>query len=212
MYNTGMISEADAELLKDWKGILDPRFKGRIAMRAKLDGIGYAPFLYWLDAARDEYGEGFMEALAAQEPKLYADPVQAGHAVLIGEQAVWFTGWESLAVQYALQGGPVRWVFPNPCPAFGLAWTFVNANAPHPNAARLLMNWWASDDAASVIEKEYFARASKGGREDGRSVTKEAWYVPIGDRAWEPDYKRWAEARAGVNELWKKHFGKFGAV
>lgn len=211
-YNTTQVSEEDAALLKDWKGILDPRFKGRIAMRAKLDGAGYAPFLYLLDEKKGEYGEAFMEALAAQEPKIYADPVQAGRAVQTGEQAVWFPGWESLSIQFVNEGAPIRWVFPNPSPAYGNVWTFVNAKAPHPNAARLLMNWWTSDDAATVIETVYLARASKGGRADSRAVTKEPWYQGIGDKGWLPDPVRWSEARPVIDGLWKKHFGKFGAI
>lgn len=211
-YNTEQVSEEDAALLVDWKGILDPRFKGKIAMRAKLDGAGYAPFLYLLDEKGDEYGEAYMEALAAQEPTIYADPVQAGRAVQTGEQAVWFPGWESLSIQFVKEGAPIRWVFPNPSPAYGNVWTFVNANAPHPNAAKLLLNWWASDDAANVIESSYLARASKGGREDSREVTKEPWYQGIGDKGWTPDPVRWAEARPMVDELWKKHFGKYGAI
>jgi ABC-type Fe3+ transport system substrate-binding protein len=211
-YNTGLVSEEDAALLKDWKGILDPRFKGKIAMRAKLDGAGYAPFLYLLDEKKDEYGEAYMEALAAQEPKIFADPVQAGRAVQTGELAVWFPGWESLSIQFVREGAPIRWVFPNPSPAYGNVWTFINASAPHPNAARLLQNWWASDDAATVIETIYLARASKGGRADSREVTKESWYEGIGDKGWLPDPVRWSQSRAMIDELWKKHFGRFGAI
>jgi len=212
MYNTNLVKEDGAKLLESWNGILDPRFKGKIAMRAKLDGAGYAPFLYLLDDKQAEYGEAFMARLAAQEPKIYADPVQAARAVLTGEQAVWFPGWESLAIQYVQQGGPVRWVFPNPSPAYGNVWTFISAKAPHPNAARLLQNWWAGDEAATVIEQRYLARAAKGGRKDSRKVTQESWYQGIGQKGWVPDPVRWGDARAMIDGLWKKHFGKFGAV
>lgn len=212
LYNTDNVSEEDAELLKDWNGILDPRFAdGRIAMRAAQVGAGYAPLLYWLTEGADEYGEGYLEALAAQEPVIYPDPVQAGQAVVAGEQDVWFTGWEAFSVAQYEVGAPVRWVFPDPAPAYGNVWTGISANAPHPNAAQLFFTWLLSEEGAISIQDKYKERAALEGVEDNRPVTQEPWYEDPEDVIWVPDMESWAENQGMVQEVWIRHFGPLGA-
>jgi iron(III) transport system substrate-binding protein len=212
MYNTDNVSEQEAELLTDWNGILDERWSGgRIAMRAAQVGAGYAPLLYWLTDGADEYGEGYMEALAAQEPVIYPDPVQAGQAVVAGEQDVWFTGWESFAVAQYEAGAPIRWAFPDRIPAYGNVWTAISANAQHPNAAQLFFTWLLNEDGAESIQDKYKERAALEGVEDNRAVTQEPWYEDPDDIIWVPDTEAWAEHQPMVQETWVRHFGRLGA-
>jgi ABC-type Fe3+ transport system substrate-binding protein len=205
MVNANLVSEKDGEMLREWEGILHPRWKGKISMRATPRGAGYAPFLMFLDEHPERFGMDFMKKLAAQEPTIYPDPVFAAKQVVQGEKEVWFTGWESFGVNQFLKGAKLRWYFPPPTPSYGNCWTAVSAYAPHPHAARLLMNWFLNEKGASNLQKIYHARAALKGSSDSRLVVKESWYKPV-ETPYVPDPKRWEANMSKIDKIYKELF------
>ncbi|MEX2374147.1 MAG: extracellular solute-binding protein [Dehalococcoidia bacterium] len=211
-YNANNVTPEEVELLQTWDGILDPVFKGRIAMRPDLTGISYAQFLYFITDGEEQYGESFFEALAGQEPTIYQDSVAAGQAIVSGEQDINPTLWDGFASTQYEQGAPIRVAFPEPATAsYGNTWWGISESAPNPAAAELLMNWLTSEDGAASINVHYDVPGMTG-VEDSRAVNQEEWYeFPSDEIAWQPDMEKWATERERLMGYWSKYFGPYGA-
>lgn len=209
VYNAKNVTPAEVEKLKTWDGLLDPVFKNRLSMRSDAVGISYGQWLYLLDDAKAEFGEPYLKALAAQNPTVYADSVQAVQAVAAGQQDICVTGWEGIGSTLYGQGAPVQWAFPGPKVAsFGNTWNAISANAPHPHAAQLFMDWLLGDKGAKSLMKHYGSDVPLEGVEDTRPFTKEPWYQKVSpDGLYQPSFKKWTDDRAEITALYSKYFG-----
>ena len=205
-YNPNKVSaEEVAMLAADWRNLLDPRFKGRLAtMNQAACGFCYAQIQMFLSPQyKDRFGWDFLKALAAQKPALYGDAVVAADRVIAGEQDIDIVGAEGIVVSKWAAGAPIRWVHPSPTPAYGNTWFGVSQFAPHPYAARLLINWFMSVDGAKSIQARYGGINMLMGYADQRPVTREPWYSPIKDR-YTPDWNAWNANYEGDWAAWTK--------
>jgi iron(III) transport system substrate-binding protein len=148
-YNTRMVSRD--EVPKSYDDLLLAKWKGKMAM----DDADYILYGTILEIMGRERGVGFMKKLAQQELAL-----RSGHSLLTqlligGEFPIYLDGFGSNIEKFKSQGAPIDWVALEPVIVslnpMGLA-----VNAPHPNAARLLLDFLHS----------------KEGQEVGRSVAK----------------------------------------
>lgn len=140
IYNTQKISPADAP--KSWLDLLDPKWKGRVA-------TGHPAFSgctgIWVLALRKTYGWEYFEKLARNKPRVGRsgnDPVTLINAAecLLGPAPA------STAFQQVDKGNPILPVYPADGATLCVGPSAVMATAPHPNAARLFMEWLMSDD------------------------------------------------------------------
>jgi iron(III) transport system substrate-binding protein len=140
VYNTAKIKPPDAP--KAWTDLLDPKWKGRVA-------TGHPGFSgctgIWVLALTKAYGWSFFEKLAANNPRVGRsgnDPVtliNAGECLLGPAPA-------NTAFQQVDKGNPILPVYPTDGATLCLGPSSIMASAPHPNAARLFMEWLMSDD------------------------------------------------------------------
>jgi len=192
VYNVNKVTPEEVKILESsWKGVLDPRFKGRFAVTTMKCGVCYAGIHMFLDPKLSkEYGPEFLKAVAAQKPTVYSEILVGLDRVIAGEHDFTFWTWESVANTKYSQGAPIRWIRPTPTPEWGNSWQAVSKYAPHPNAARLFQNWSISTAGAHALQQTYGTATTLEGIDDTRKVTKEAWYKPIRQR-YEVDFKRW---------------------
>jgi ABC-type Fe3+ transport system substrate-binding protein len=204
-YNANTVTPEEVEKLKTWKGILDPMFKGRFAVSNQICSSCYTPIHMWLDPKnQEEYGEKFMRAIAAQEPRVYAEINLAIDRVAAGEEdIVYCCLWGALANARYVKGAPIRWIFPTPTPVAPESFIAVSSLAPHPNAARLFMNWWISADGLHAQQKFFGDGSAIPGVEDDMPVVKESWYKPSDD-LYKLDQARWTANFADDMALWQK--------
>jgi len=204
VYNSERVTEEEAQILaSSWKGVLDPRFKGRFAIVKRNCGTCYAAVHMFLDPEmQDEYGEEFLKAVAAQEPAIYADNPVALDRIIAGEQDFVFWLWEAIGYTKWKEGAPIRWVRPTPTPEFGNSWQAISAHAPHPHAARLLQNWLMSEEGAKALQQVYGSATVLEGVEDTRGLSKEAWHKPIAQR-YNIDWERWETDYVKDMRLWQ---------
>jgi iron(III) transport system substrate-binding protein len=196
IYNVNKVTPEEIKLLETgWQAALDPRFKGRFGVSTMKCGVCYSPIHMFLDPKlKSRYGESFLQKLAEQKPANYAEVLTSVDRVVAGEQDFTLWGWEGIGATKLQDGAPIRWLFPNPTPEFGNSWQGINMHAPHPNAARLFLNWTMSDKGAIALERIYGSKTTLDGVPDARSFTKEAWYhVPkaiynIDEPRWEANY------------------------
>jgi iron(III) transport system substrate-binding protein len=144
IYNNQTVKPADAP--KAWTDLLDPKWKNRVA-------TGHPAFSgctgIWVLALRKAYGWEFFEKLANNNPRIGRsgnDPVTLVNA---GECQVG-PAPASTAFQQVDKGNPVMPVYPADGATLCVGPSAVMASAPHPNAARLFMEWLLSDDSAKL--------------------------------------------------------------
>lgn len=199
-YNSNNITDEEAKLLLNWKGLLDPRFKGRIATSSQNSAAGISTNEMFLDPKYEaEYGKPFLKALAAQKLVVYNDIVTPADRVIAGEHDIVFITGDGAVYPKWKNGAPIRWVAPKPTPAFGSTWFSIPSQAPHPYAARLFLNWAMSEDGAKSVQQRYGGLSTLIGVPDERDIVKEPWFTPITDR-YVPDWSRWIE---GAQTRWK---------
>ncbi|HXK29087.1 MAG TPA: extracellular solute-binding protein [Candidatus Binatia bacterium] len=143
-YNTAMVPEKDRP--KDWPDLLDPKWNGKIGIDEE-EFEWYGTLIdYW---GRERAGR-FIRALAAQQPQL-----RRGHSLLAqllaaGEFPI------SIVVPFEIEqlkrrGAPVDWSATSDPIVTSINVIGLSTKAPHPNGAKLLINYILSEEGQNII-------------------------------------------------------------
>jgi len=146
-YNTNSVRPA--EVPRDWSDLLQPRWKGKLAIDEN-EAEWYASMLDYL--GRDK-GTAFMRALAQQEPQF-----RRGHTLL---SKLLVAGDFPLAIVHAAEmdeakktGAPVDWVRTLDPVITSPSVIAVAAHAPHPKQARLFVDFVLSEEGQRIIANQ----------------------------------------------------------
>ena len=149
IYNNKLVKPEEAP--KSWTDLLDPRWKGRVA-------FGHPAFSgyvgTWAVELRKLYGWDYFEKLARNKPRIGRsgnDPI----TLLNAGECVCGLGPLATALLTASKGNPVAVQYPTDGSMLCIGPSAVLANAPHPNAARLFMNWLLSAECAKVMADNF---------------------------------------------------------
>jgi iron(III) transport system substrate-binding protein len=133
--NTTLVKPADEP--KSWLDLADPRWKGKM-LADDLRTLGGGGVLFFV--LQEQFGRGFQDKLAAQDLKFSREIPANERRVARGEYPLYLpVGLTSVP---ELKGLPVKFIAPKeglPYIGYDLA---LLKNAPHPNAARLLMEFY----------------------------------------------------------------------
>ena len=185
------------ERFKTWHGLLDEDLVGKIGMNEPAGGgVPFATYLMFLRSP--EYGQEFLEKLAAQEPRLYPGSAPGREDLAAGAISVFITNWESIAMIQFEKGDPTAWTYPEIAPAFANTYFAISKNAPHPKAARLFSAWFFTEEGASVMH-EVQARPTLKGVPDNRTAVAKLkqtdWWQPYPeDIRWVPEREDWEKS------------------
>ena len=143
-YNTQSVPSADAP--KDWDDLLQPRWKGKLAIDEN-EVEWYAGMCDYLGPQRSDT---FMRALAKQSPQM-----RRGHSLL---SKLLVAGDFPLALVHAAEmedakraGAPVDWVRTLDPIVTSPSQVAIAAKAPHPNAARALEDFLLSAEGQRIL-------------------------------------------------------------
>jgi iron(III) transport system substrate-binding protein len=145
IYNTNFVKPADAP--KSWTDLLDPRWKGFVA-------TGHPAFSgctgVWCVAMRKLYGWEYFEKLAKNKPRIGRSAVDPVTLMTAGEVHVGLASANS-AYRTIDKGNPLAIVHPSDGLSLCVTPSAIPANAPHPAAARLFMEWLLSEGYSKIV-------------------------------------------------------------
>jgi len=175
-YNPKLVN---AKEFKSYKDLLDPKWKGKLIMDdPRRAGPGQATFTFFY--LHPELGVDFIRALGKQQITILKDYAQEVDAIGQGRYPVLIGTADFVAEARAKQGIPIAIVDARQLregadvsPANGSLALFNKA--PHPNAAKVYINWLLSKEGQTV-----FARANGyvSARLDVPTDHAEPWRVP----------------------------------
>jgi iron(III) transport system substrate-binding protein len=142
-YNTRAVPQSS--LPKSHADLLKPEWKGQIG----IDSKPYEWFGTMLTAMGDEKGLSFMRELAKQA-QLRSGRTLVAQLVAAGEFKGALTAYSQTFEVLKPAGAPVDWVYLNPGFA-NIHPVGISAKAPHPNAARLFMDFVLSKRGQELI-------------------------------------------------------------
>jgi iron(III) transport system substrate-binding protein len=153
-YNTKLIPPAQAP--RNYEDLLDPRFKGKFAWNPNSVSGAYGFIGTVLKAMGEEKGTAYLRALAKQQITPVPMAIRAVlDRVIAGEYAIGLEMNGTHAHISAAVGAPVAWVPLDPV-STTLQAAGLTAKAPHPNAARLFLDFMISRAGQEVFrDRDY---------------------------------------------------------
>jgi iron(III) transport system substrate-binding protein len=171
------VDKVKPDELKSLRDLLDPKWKGKIAISdPRVIGSTFWP----LTIARLKLGDGIMKQLLVdQDPVLSRDRNQLTEFMVRGRYPV-AIGLNALALQDYQAKGVGKSIKTHLVPemdyqASGSVVWLIN-KAPHPNAARVLINWLLTREAQAAWARELQTNSRFIGIEPGEPLT----VVPAG--------------------------------
>jgi iron(III) transport system substrate-binding protein len=149
LVNRELVPEADQP--KNWKDLLDPRWKGKMVMQDPgRSGAGST----WYDGIVNApgYGEEFHRALAQQDLLLLGTNGEVETMVITGQRMIGVPGNRHALDNHP--GAPLRWISPTDGLVITDGGVGVVKDTPSPNAAKVVMNWLLSPEAQGFIAQE----------------------------------------------------------
>jgi iron(III) transport system substrate-binding protein len=147
--NTHLVKAGD---LKGYTDLLSPRWKGKIASQDFSSGS--ARNQMYVIYVRDDLGPTFLKRLFGEQDVTFSrNVVQLGDWVAQGKFPIVLGGVD--CPDLALKGLPVKQVFLEGLTAVGAGNDPASmlANAPHPNASKVFLNWLLSRDGQMAFQK-----------------------------------------------------------
>ena len=192
-YNKKLVSAS--ELPKSPKELLQPKWKGKMALDSR-DYEWYISQIHLMGG--DAKGKEYMKQLSRQDVQ-----IRDGHGLLAqllaaGEFSLQLTLRDELAEELIKSGAPIDWVafepvIPNAASGVGIA-----KNPPHPNAARLFIDFVLSRDGQEL----YQGTGRSGTRTDLASPNERIRKLKYGQIDWASYFER-------LNQYEKEYDGLF---
>jgi iron(III) transport system substrate-binding protein len=149
-HNTRKVSEADAP--RSWTDLLEPKWRDQLA-------VGHPGFSgaigVWAVQMRKMYGWDYFKRLERNRPQIgrsSQDPVTLLNA---GERTVGVCVPAGTTLLSISRGNPLRLIYPTEGVLATIAPSAILRNAPHPNAAKLFMEFQASKEMSEVIRSMF---------------------------------------------------------
>ena len=146
-YNTKLVKKD--ELPKTYEEVINPKWKDKITMSEDFDIFGM--MLKMMGRAK---GLEFMRRLAAQGVVLKNSYSLAIQAVASDEVALGLNVYGTRTEEFKKKGAPIDWV-PLEFTLASLEPLALGAKAPHPNAARLFIDFLLSKEAQALMRERF---------------------------------------------------------
>jgi iron(III) transport system substrate-binding protein len=143
-YNTAKVKPEEAP--KNWPDLVDPKWKDKVS-------VGHPAFSgyvgTWVMMMRKLYGWDYFKKLEANNPQIGRSIVDTVTMLNSGERQV-AAGPSATTLKSLEKGNPVALVYPTDGAILMVSPSGIVANAPHPNAARLFMEFLLGEEIARL--------------------------------------------------------------
>jgi iron(III) transport system substrate-binding protein len=137
---------------KTYKDVLDPKWKGRIGIS---DPATAGPAVMFTKFMVDLYGWEFFKELGKNNPVLTKGNSALEQLLLSGEIDLAISPNEFSILDRIKDGETnLEVIYPGPETGFYILWTGMNKKAHHPNAAKLYMEFTASDERNELVTQK----------------------------------------------------------
>lgn len=143
-YNTKLVKPEEAP--KKLDDLTDPKWSGKIAIEQE----DWAMMPFTSKVMGETSSTAFWSKLAAQKPKAISGHTEVATAIISGTVSLSPTVYAHRVEALKKKGEPIEWVKSDPVYAY-LQYLGVAAKAPHPNAARLFVDWLLSVEGQNEI-------------------------------------------------------------
>jgi iron(III) transport system substrate-binding protein len=133
---------------KSWKDVLGAVPPGRISIN---DSPKSATGLLTYMALRKLLGEDYFHALAKMKPIFIIRSEQTAERLVSGQDLMAFGGMPSRIYQYNERGANLKYVLPEEGILLLGQGSFILAKAPHPNAAKLWLDFTLSEQGQKIL-------------------------------------------------------------
>jgi iron(III) transport system substrate-binding protein len=146
--NTQKVKPADAP--KNWPDLLDAKWKSRVATGHP----GFSGYVgTWVVLMRKLYGWDYFDKLEANKPRI-GRSINDTVTMLNAAESLVAAGPAATTLKSADRGNPVALVYPTDGALLMISPSAVMANAPHPNAARLFLEFLLGVEHAEISVKD----------------------------------------------------------
>ena len=192
-YNTSKVSEADAP--KSFKDLLDPKWKGKIAMPSPLlSGTAYVT----AGVLSDKYGWEYFEALKANGLKVEEGNSAIQNKLVRGEYLAVIILEENI-LKIADKGEPVKVVYPADGTVIIPSPIALFSTSKNQDAAKLVLDWFLSKEGQEVIVKGWMHSV----RNDVAPPKGAPALKTFADKAFQPDWAKLAKDNEKVKEMFR---------
>jgi len=146
-YNTKLVAPADVP--KSALDFLKPQFAGKLVTAYPADDDAT---LYVFDTIIKRYGWGYMKKYMVQKPNFIQGHLDALRSVADGTNIITFDSTSSTTGALKKSGQPIDFAVParDTMPTFFIT-AGIFKDAPHPNAAKLFLDWYMAKEQQSRI-------------------------------------------------------------
>jgi ABC-type Fe3+ transport system substrate-binding protein len=144
-YNTNLVKKA--EVPKTYQELLDPRWKGK---KISIDNEAYGFLSGLISAWGKEKAVAYFKKLAAQEPVPMRGNTNRVQMTMAGEFPL-IIAYAPTIQRETSKGHPMDWVPLEPVPV-QVNPAMLSAKAPHPNAAKLFIDFLLSDGQKMLVD------------------------------------------------------------
>lgn len=135
----------------NWTNLVDPQWHGKLTLGSP---VYSGDMVNWTVAMLNLHGDEFLEALAKTDPKVGRSILGTGTDLISGERSVG-VGLIANTTLLKHQGNPVGVTIPSDGAVLAFGYTGILKTAPHPNAAKLFMNFIESKAYSEALTKTF---------------------------------------------------------
>lgn len=144
-YNTEQLKPQDVP--KTWSDLADPKWKGRFLLTDPQVADNY---MGWLDAVERAQGMELLRKLAGQNYKITQSGASGAQMVAAGAYVFNAPTFASFSARLLEKKAPIAVQYLEGPAIVSPRSIAIVADAPHPNAARLYLNWLLSEEALKL--------------------------------------------------------------
>jgi len=196
-YNPNLVPADQAP--RNWPDVMDPKWADAISVKVTISGLQHTTW-YML---RQLYGNDFWKKLAPSRPHAFDSYVQQFDRLVNGQDKVAITAQYSGYLLMKAKGAPVEFVYPpDGLVATPQPWGIIK-EAPHPEAARLFMDWFLGVPGQTVnarFQCNYSARDDVDPPPGGAKSSTFKLLTPT-------DWKAFEQSHAAYVREWDKLTG-----